>query len=92
MSSESTSSRSVRLSSALSLERALSLRREVSDPSKRETLTDPYSSDARFLQSKSLSLPTQFNVFLPEGSISAKAEKAPVLYYLAGLTCNEDTG
>ncbi|KAL8277820.1 hypothetical protein RQP46_009803 [Phenoliferia psychrophenolica] len=34
-------------------------------------------------------LDTQFNVFLPKESTSAKV---PVLYYLAGLTCNEDTG
>jgi len=32
-------------------------------------------------------LATQINVFVPP-----KATKAPVLYYLAGLTCNEDTG
>ncbi|KAK4705499.1 S-formylglutathione hydrolase, partial [Phenoliferia sp. Uapishka_3] len=40
--------------------------------------------------SKSLGgLEAQFNVFLPKESKSAKV---PVLYYLAGLTCNEDTG
>ncbi|TKA50962.1 hypothetical protein B0A53_05743 [Rhodotorula sp. CCFEE 5036] len=34
-------------------------------------------------------LETQFNVFLPEQALNG--EKVPVLYYLAGLTCNEDT-
>jgi hypothetical protein len=39
-------------------------------------------------QSKSLGgLDTNVNVFIPEGS-----GPFPVLYYLAGLTCNEDTG
>ncbi|KAJ1815040.1 hypothetical protein LPJ56_004680 [Coemansia sp. RSA 2599] len=30
-----------------------------------------------------------FNIFLPDVAISGK-EKVPVLYYLSGLTCNED--
>ncbi|KAG8884922.1 hypothetical protein FRB98_002083 [Tulasnella sp. 332] len=34
-------------------------------------------------------LEAQFNVFIPEVT---KIHPAPVLYYLAGLTCNEDTG
>lgn len=34
-------------------------------------------------------LAVQFNVFLPKQS---EEKKVPVLYYLAGLTCNEDTG
>jgi len=34
-------------------------------------------------------LPTQFNVFLPQ---EAKYGNVPALYYLAGLTCTEDTG
>jgi hypothetical protein len=34
-------------------------------------------------------LDVQFNVFLPKES---HKEKVPVLYYLAGLTCTEDTG
>lgn len=34
-------------------------------------------------------LAAQFNVFLPK---EADKAKVPVLYYLAGLTCNEDTG
>ena len=39
-------------------------------------------------QSESLGgLSTKVNVFTPEGS-----GPFPVLYYLAGLTCNEDTG
>jgi S-formylglutathione hydrolase len=32
---------------------------------------------------------TQFNVFVPS---SKQFDTFPVLYYLAGLTCNEDTG
>ncbi|GAA6021246.1 hypothetical protein JCM11491_001522 [Sporobolomyces phaffii] len=36
-------------------------------------------------------LEAQVNVFLPEQAINDGA-KVPVLYYLAGLTCNEDTG
>ncbi|KAL7417652.1 esterase D [Mrakia frigida] len=46
-------------------------------------------------ESNSLSLPTQFNIFLPSSSLSSSSSNptpAPVLYYLAGLTCNEDTG
>jgi len=35
-------------------------------------------------------LETNFNVFLPKQAVDG--EKVPVLYYLAGLTCNEDTG
>lgn len=34
-------------------------------------------------------LEAKFNVFLPK---EADKEKVPVLYYLAGLTCTEDTG
>ncbi|KAK4052617.1 hypothetical protein OIO90_004245 [Microbotryomycetes sp. JL221] len=34
-------------------------------------------------------LPAQFNVFLPRQATGDS--KVPVLYYLAGLTCNEDT-
>ncbi|KAI5481768.1 carbohydrate esterase family 1 protein [Pseudohyphozyma bogoriensis] len=43
-----------------------------------------YKADSKALGG----LPTQFNVFLPA---EAKDGKVPVLYYLAGLTCNEDT-
>ncbi|OCF54244.1 S-formylglutathione hydrolase [Kwoniella mangroviensis CBS 10435] len=35
-------------------------------------------------------LSTQFNIFLP--SSASASSPAPVLFYLAGLTCNEDTG
>ncbi|KAJ2159318.1 hypothetical protein GGF46_003110 [Coemansia sp. RSA 552] len=31
----------------------------------------------------------KFNIFLPDAALSAK-EKVPVLFYLSGLTCNED--
>ncbi|WWD17727.1 S-formylglutathione hydrolase [Kwoniella shandongensis] len=40
--------------------------------------------------SSSLSLPTQFNLFVP--SSASPSSPVPVLFYLAGLTCNEDTG
>jgi len=36
-------------------------------------------------------LETSFNVFVPSSS-SSSSKKFPVLYYLAGLTCNADTG
>ncbi|WVQ62022.1 S-formylglutathione hydrolase [Kwoniella botswanensis] len=35
-------------------------------------------------------LSTQFNIFLP--SSASASSPVPVLFYLAGLTCNEDTG
>ncbi|GHJ89813.1 hypothetical protein NliqN6_6215 [Naganishia liquefaciens] len=35
-------------------------------------------------------LTAKINVFLPPGALSSS--KVPVLYYLAGLTCTEDTG
>jgi len=39
-------------------------------------------------------LATQFAVYLPPGAsaASSSSKKVPVLYYLAGLTCTEDTG
>ncbi|WVQ82715.1 S-formylglutathione hydrolase [Cryptococcus sp. DSM 104549] len=40
--------------------------------------------------STSLALPTQFNLFVP--SSASSSSPVPVLFYLAGLTCNEDTG
>ena len=40
--------------------------------------------------STSLQLDTQFNIFLP--SSASSSSPVPVLFYLAGLTCNEDTG
>jgi S-formylglutathione hydrolase len=40
--------------------------------------------------SASLNLPTSFNVFVP--SSASSSSPVPVLFYLAGLTCNEDTG
>ncbi|OXG73610.1 S-formylglutathione hydrolase [Cryptococcus neoformans var. grubii Br795] len=40
--------------------------------------------------SASLALPTQFNVFAP--SSASPDSPVPVLFYLAGLTCTEDTG
>jgi S-formylglutathione hydrolase len=41
-------------------------------------------------ESTSLSLPTSFNVFIP--SSASSSSPVPILFYLAGLTCNEDTG
>lgn len=40
--------------------------------------------------SSSLNLETQLNVFVPASASSASP--VPVLFYLAGLSCNEDTG
>lgn len=40
--------------------------------------------------STSLNLPTSINVFIP--SSASSSSPVPVLFYLAGLTCNEDTG
>lgn len=40
--------------------------------------------------STSLSLSTQFNIFIP--SSASPTHPVPILFYLAGLTCNEDTG
>ena len=41
-------------------------------------------------QSTSLSLKTPFNLFVPTSASSSSP--VPVLFYLAGLSCNEDTG
>ena len=40
--------------------------------------------------SSSLSLDTQFNIFVP--SSASSSAPVPVIFYLAGLTCNEDIG
>ena len=40
--------------------------------------------------STSLSLDTQFNLFIPTSA--TPTSPVPILFYLAGLTCNEDTG
>ncbi|KAK4685623.1 S-formylglutathione hydrolase, partial [Tremellales sp. Uapishka_1] len=40
--------------------------------------------------SSSLALPTKINVFLP--STASPSSPVPFIIYLAGLTCNEDTG
>lgn len=40
--------------------------------------------------SSSLNLDTQFNLFVP--SAASSSSPVPVLFYLAGLACNEDTG
>lgn len=40
--------------------------------------------------STSLALKTTFNIFLP--SSASSSAPVPVLFYLAGLTCTEDTG
>src|SRR3954468_22355553 len=39
-------------------------------------------------QSREIGLPMRFGVYLPP---QAETEKVPVLTYLAGLTCNEET-
>src|ERR1700709_1520306 len=38
--------------------------------------------------SKAIGLPMRFTVFLPS---QAKTQKVPALFYLAGLTCTEET-
>jgi S-formylglutathione hydrolase FrmB len=43
-----------------------------------------------FISSALGGLRANFNVFLP--SSASSSNKVPVLYYLAGLTCTEDTG
>lgn len=40
--------------------------------------------------STSLNLPTNINIFVP--STASSSNPVPILFYLAGLTCNEDTG
>ncbi|GAA5984737.1 hypothetical protein JCM10908_003479 [Rhodotorula pacifica] len=59
-----------------------------------EQLAQNYSFDGTLTKYKGTAstlgnLETQFNVFLPKQAL--EGEKVPVLYYLAGLTCNEDT-
>lgn len=41
--------------------------------------------------SEAIGLPMQFSVFIPPSVVLGTAEKAPVLFYLAGLTCTEET-
>lgn len=64
-----------------------------------EQLSSNQAWDGTFLKFKVASSPalgglaTQFAVYLPPGaSQTSSSKKVPVLYYLAGLTCNEDTG
>ncbi|MDI1300298.1 MAG: S-formylglutathione hydrolase [bacterium] len=47
----------------------------------------------RFYQhdSVAIGLPMKFGVFLPPQALCAPPQKVPVLFYLAGLTCNEET-
>ncbi|PWO00860.1 hypothetical protein FA09DRAFT_336258, partial [Tilletiopsis washingtonensis] len=45
-----------------------------------------------FLSASLGNLSTSFNLFLPSSSLSSSPTKAPMLYYLAGLTCTEDNG
>jgi S-formylglutathione hydrolase len=47
----------------------------------------------RFYQhdSVAIGLPMKFGVFLPAQALCAPPRKVPVLFYLAGLTCNEET-
>jgi S-formylglutathione hydrolase len=44
----------------------------------------------KFASSSLSDLETQFNIFVP--SSASPSLPVPVLFYLAGLTCNEDTG
>ncbi|POY74694.1 putative S-formylglutathione hydrolase [Rhodotorula taiwanensis] len=59
-----------------------------------EQVAQNYSFDGTITKYKGTAaalggLETQFNVFLPKQALDG--DKVPVLYYLAGLTCNEDT-
>ncbi len=40
--------------------------------------------------SREIGLPMRFSVFIPEGADAAR-QRMPALFYLAGLTCNEET-
>ncbi|MDP1775969.1 MAG: alpha/beta hydrolase-fold protein, partial [Moraxellaceae bacterium] len=42
-------------------------------------------------ESTVIGLAMRFSVFLPPVCTGEKPEKRPVLFYLAGLTCNEET-
>ena len=48
-----------------------------------------YITKYKFVSEALGGLETQFNLFVPEGASSSS--KVPVVTYLAGLTCNEDT-
>ncbi|BGP27288.1 hypothetical protein JCM10295v2_006252 [Rhodotorula toruloides] len=59
-----------------------------------EQVAENYSFDGVIRKYKATSsslggLETQFNVFVPREALDG--QKVPVLYYLAGLTCTEDT-
>jgi S-formylglutathione hydrolase len=41
--------------------------------------------------SATIGLPMQFGVYLPPQALAGDGAKVPVLFYLAGLTCNEET-
>ncbi|WP_397475645.1 S-formylglutathione hydrolase [Pusillimonas sp.] len=41
--------------------------------------------------SSAIGLPMRFSVYIPPASAADPAKKAPVLFYLAGLTCTEET-
>ena len=42
-------------------------------------------------QSAAIGLPMRFSVFLPSQALAANAAPLPTLFYLAGLTCTEET-
>ncbi|MCM3606201.1 S-formylglutathione hydrolase [Cupriavidus pauculus] len=42
-------------------------------------------------QSSAIGLPMRFSVFLPPQALGANAARVPALFYLAGLTCTEET-
>lgn len=41
--------------------------------------------------SQAIGLPMRFSVFLPAAALAAPARRLPALFYLAGLTCTEET-
>lgn len=42
-------------------------------------------------QSSAIGLPMRFSIFLPPQALGANAARVPALFYLAGLTCTEET-
>jgi len=52
-----------------------------------------FGGEQRFYQhdSSAIGLPMKFSVYLPPEATEASGKKLPVLFYLAGLTCTEET-
>src|SRR5579871_6834016 len=52
-----------------------------------------FGGEQRFYrhESRTIGLPMRFSVYLPPQALHADAQKVPELFYLAGLTCTEET-